>query len=115
MKTRIIHAYLDAVKGMHAPFGEEGIAVKNYLEAHSEQPTKIYIGSPTQFFALDLLCHENNWTLIIFNEKGNQFKDVVCAHRYINYEYIMLDLAGEIANFNMINDSLLKEVLLWFY
>ena len=112
MKTKVIYAYLDAVNGLHAPFGEEGEAVKNYLNTHPEQPTKIYIGSPTQFLALNLLCHKNNWTLVVFNEKGNQFKDITSAHRYINNEYITLDFIGEVEDFSKSNDVLLKEVLL---
>lgn len=94
---------LDGANGLHFAFGYEAEGIIETLESairinkkYHEDPNDITltVGSQTQLLALQLYCEKNNIELELYDSQGNKFEDITAAHRYVNDEYINLDLFG---------------------
>lgn len=90
-----ISVYLNQEKGIAAHFGKEEQKIREVLDSLKDEdnPT-LYIASPTQLLCLQLLCQKRNIELAVFDEDGKRFESIIDAHRYIDHEYIELDLFG---------------------
>lgn len=93
-----IKVRLDGSGGPHFPFSKEAKGIIGILQTHIDVYGKnnvdIKVGSQTQLLALQLYCEKNNIELELYDSQGNKFEDITAAHRYVNDEYITLDLFG---------------------
>lgn len=93
-----IKVRLDGADGPHFPFGKEANGIigilKMHIDVYGENNIDIRVGSQTQLLALQLYCEKNNIELELYDSQGNKFEDITAAHRYVNDEYINLDLFG---------------------
>ena len=93
-----IKVRLDGANGPHFPFGKEAKGIIDTLQTHidmyGENNIDIRVGSQTQLLALQIHCEKNNIELELYDSQGNKFEDITAAHKYVNDEYIILDLFG---------------------
>ena len=90
-----IKVRLDGANGLHFAFGHEAEGIIETLESAIRiNKITLTVGSQTQLLALQLYCEKNNIELEVYDSQGNKFEDITAAHRYVNDEYISLDLFG---------------------
>ena len=89
-----IYARLNPLHGPRFAFGQEARGIIKLIEnaVVGEDVVFISISSPTQLLATDLWCQHKGYELEVIGEDGKVFESVTAAHKYVNDEYIYLDL-----------------------